>query len=108
MTTAALESATGGAVDFGLTQEQELLRQELRRFGEERIRPGVAERDAKREFPLEIFRQLGEMGLLGCFVPERWGGAGFDLVSYAVAIEEIARACPSVAVTVSVTNSVCC
>lgn len=107
MTTAALESATGGAVDFGLGQEQELLRQEVRRFAEERIRPGVAERDQKREFPLEIFRQLGEMGLLGCFVPERWGGAGFDLVSYAVAIEEIARACPSVAVTVSVTNSVC-
>jgi len=106
--TAALETAATDAVDFGLTQEQELLRQELRRFGEERIRPGVAERDAKREFPLEIFRQLGEMGLLGCFVPERWGGAGFDLVSYAVAIEEIARACPSVAVTVSVTNSVCC
>ena len=106
--TAALETAATDAVDFGLTQEQELLRQELRRFGEERIRPGVAERDARREFPLEIFRQLGEMGLLGCFVPERWGGAGFDLVSYAVAIEEIARACPSVAVTVSVTNSVCC
>jgi len=106
--TAALETPAAGTVDFALTQEQELLRQELRRFGEERIRPGVAERDAKREFPLEIFRQLGEMGLLGCFVPERWGGAGFDLVSYAVAIEEIARACPSVAVTVSVTNSVCC
>lgn len=106
MTTAELETATG-AIDFGLAQEQELLRQEVRRFAEERIRPGVAERDQKREFPLEIFRQLGEMGLLGCFVPERWGGAGFDLVSYAVAIEEIARACPSVAVTVSVTNSVC-
>ena len=106
--TAALETPAAGTVDFALTQEQELLRQELRRFREERIRPGVAERDAKREFPVEIFHQLGEMGLLGCFVPERWGGAGFDLVSYAVAIEEIARACPSVAVTVSVTNSVCC
>ena len=106
--TAALETPAAGTVDFGLTQEQELLRQELRRFGEERIRPGIAERDAKREFPLEIFRQLGEMGLLGCFVPERWGGAGFDQVSYVVAIEELARVCPSVAVTVSVTNSVCC
>ncbi|HEV8240212.1 MAG TPA: acyl-CoA dehydrogenase family protein [Thermoanaerobaculia bacterium] len=106
--TAAVETPAASAVDFALTQEQELLRQELRRFGEERIRPGVAERDEKREFPVEIFRQLGEMGLLGCFVPEKWGGAGFDLVSYAVAIEEIARACPAVAVTVSVTNSVCC
>jgi alkylation response protein AidB-like acyl-CoA dehydrogenase len=106
--TTALETAAASGVDFGLAQEQELLRQEVRRFAEERIRPGVAEREAKREFPVEIFRELGELGLLGCFVPERWGGAGFDLVSYAVAIEEIARACPSVAVTVSVTNSVCC
>ncbi len=95
-------------VSFGLTQEQELLRQELRRFGEERVRPGSAERDAQREFPAELVRELGEMGLLGCFVPERWGGAGFDQVSYAVAIEELARACPSIAVTISVSNSVCC
>ena len=106
--TAALETPAAGAVDFALTQEQELLRQEVRRFGEERIRPGVAERDEKREFPLDIFRELGEMGLLGCFIPERWGGAGFDLVSYTVAVEELARVCPAVAVTVSVTNSVCC
>jgi alkylation response protein AidB-like acyl-CoA dehydrogenase len=106
--TAALETPAAGAIDFALTQEQELLRQEVRRFGEERIRPGVAERDEKREFPLDIFRELGEMGLLGCFIPERWGGAGFDLVSYTVAIEELARVCPAVAVTVSVTNSVCC
>ena len=104
-----LAQATAGAgISFGLTQEQELLRQEIRRFGEDRIRPGVAERDAKREFPVDIFRELGEMGLLGFFVPERWGGAGFDLVSYVVAVEELARACPAVAVTVSVTNSVCC
>jgi alkylation response protein AidB-like acyl-CoA dehydrogenase len=95
-------------LSFALAEEQELLRREVRRFGEERIRPGVAERDAKREFPVDIFRQLGEMGLLGCFVPETWGGAGFDQVSYVVAVEELARVDPAVAVTVSVTNSVCC
>lgn len=102
------ETTAAAGISFGLTQEQELLRQEIRRFGEERIRPGIAERDAKREFPVKIFRELGEMGILGFFVPERWGGAGFDLVSYVVAVEELARACPAVAVTVSVTNSVCC
>src|SRR5437763_8540932 len=96
------------SVSFALREEQELLRQEVRRFAEERIRPGLVEREAKREFPLTIVRELGAMGLLGCFVPERWGGAGFDLASYAVAIEELARVCPSTAVTVSVTNSVCC
>ncbi|HVS02376.1 MAG TPA: acyl-CoA dehydrogenase family protein [Thermoanaerobaculia bacterium] len=94
--------------DFSLTPEQELLRAEVRRFAEERIRPGVAERDAAREFPLPLLQEMGEMGLLGMFVPEELGGAGFDLVSYVVAIEEVARVCPSTAVTMSVTNSVCC
>jgi alkylation response protein AidB-like acyl-CoA dehydrogenase len=95
-------------VSFALTHDQELLRQEVRRFAEERIRPGLAERDANREFPLEIVMELGGLGLLGLFVPERWGGAGFDMVSYVVAIEELARVCPATAVTVSVSNSVCC
>jgi alkylation response protein AidB-like acyl-CoA dehydrogenase len=103
-----MQAATAEPISFALTQEQELLRQELRRFGEERVRPGAAEREERREFPADLVRELGEMGFLGCFVPERWGGAGFDLVSYAVAIEELARICPSIAVTVSVTNSVCC
>jgi butyryl-CoA dehydrogenase len=93
---------------FELGPEQELLRQEVRRFAEERIRPGVAERDARREFPAEVLAELGEMGLLGLFVPERWGGAGFDMTAYAVAIEELARVCAATAVTVSVSNSVCC
>jgi len=97
-----------GAFTFALGEEQELLRPEVRRFAEERIRPGLAERDAKREFPADLVRELGEMGLLGCFVPERWGGAGFDQVSYVVAVEELARVDPAIAVTVSVTNSVCC
>jgi alkylation response protein AidB-like acyl-CoA dehydrogenase len=99
--------ATGGP-SFALTGDQELLRGEIRRFAEERIRPGLAERDERREFPAEIVRELGGMGLLGLFVPERWGGAGFDMVAYVVAIEELARVCPSTAVTVSVSNSVCC
>lgn len=99
---------TEPAISFGLTHDQELLRQEVRRFAEERIRPGVAERDERREFPADIVHELGGLGLLGLFVPERWGGAGFDMVSYVVAIEELARACPAIAVTISVSNSVCC
>ncbi|MFP5286674.1 MAG: acyl-CoA dehydrogenase family protein, partial [Thermoanaerobaculia bacterium] len=95
-------------VDFGLTPDQELLRDEVRRFAEERIRPGVAERDRKHEFPVEIFREMGEMGLLGMMVPEEYGGAGLDPLAYCVAMEEIARVDPAVAVTMSVTNSVCC
>jgi alkylation response protein AidB-like acyl-CoA dehydrogenase len=104
-----MESAAGmsGGIDFSLTDDQELLRSEIRRFAEERIRPGVAERDRKHEFPEEILREMGEMGLLGMMVPEEYGGAGLDALTYCLAMEEIARVCPATAVTMSVTNSVC-
>ncbi len=80
----------------------------MRRFAEERIRPGTAERDRSHAFPDELVRELGELGLLGMMVEERYGGAGLDVLSYLVAVEELARVCPSMAVTMSVTNSVCC
>jgi alkylation response protein AidB-like acyl-CoA dehydrogenase len=95
-------------MDFGLSEEQRLLQQEVRRFAEERIRPGLAERDRSHEFPADIVAEMGEMGLLGMLVPEEYGGTGLDLLSYVVAVKELARVCPSVAVTMSVTNSVCC
>jgi butyryl-CoA dehydrogenase len=108
LTEPALESTTTSGIDFGLTEDQELLISEIRRFAEERIRPGVAERDRKHEFPEEILREMGEMGLLGMMVPEEYGGAGLDTLTYCLAMEEIARVCPATAVTMSVTNSVCC
>jgi hypothetical protein len=95
-------------VEFGLSEEQELLREQVRRFAEQRIAPGVVERDRSHTFPEDIVREMGELGLLGMFVPEKYGGAGMDMVAYTVAVEEIARVCPAVAVTMSVTNSVCC
>jgi butyryl-CoA dehydrogenase len=106
LTEPTLETQSG--IDFGLTEDQELLLSEIRRFAEERIRPGVAERDRKHEFPEDILREMGEMGLLGMMVPEEYGGAGLDTLTYCLAMEEIARVCPATAVTMSVTNSVCC
>lgn len=110
LTEPTLESAAraAGGIDFGLTEDQELLRSEVRRFAEERIRPGVAERDRRHEFPVDILREMGEMGLLGMMVSEEYGGAGLDTLTYCLAMEEIARVCPATAVTMSVTNSVCC
>ena len=102
------EPSTTVGVDFGLTEEQELLREQIRRFAEERILPGAQERDREHRFPVEIFEEMGELGLLGMLVPEEHGGAGMDTVSYVLAMEEISRADPAVAVTMSVTNSVCC
>ncbi len=94
-------------VDFSFTEEQELLRQEVRRFAEERIRPGLRERDREHRFPADILREMGEMGLLGMLVPEELGGAGQSPLTYCLAVEEVASVCPSTAVSMSVTNSVC-
>jgi alkylation response protein AidB-like acyl-CoA dehydrogenase len=95
-------------IDFSLNEDQELLRSEIRRFAEERLRPGLRERDRTHEFPLDLVAEMGELGLLGMLVPESYGGGGQDPLTYAVAVEEISRVCPSLGVTMSVTNSVCC
>ncbi len=104
----AAPAAGASGPDFGLSEEQQLLRDEVRRFAEERIRPGVEERDREHRFPEGVVRELGELGLLGVLVDERYGGVGLDNASYVVAVEELARVCPSTAVTMSVSNSVCC
>jgi alkylation response protein AidB-like acyl-CoA dehydrogenase len=94
--------------DPSLSEGQRLLRDEVRRFCEERIRPGVAERDRTRTFPAEILAELGEMGLLGMTVAEEYGGSSLNGLDLVIVVEEIARVCPSVAVSLSVSNSVCC
>ncbi len=93
---------------FALSEDQELLRREVRRFAEERIAPGVAERDRAHRFPAEIVTEMAELGLLGMMVGEEHGGSGADLLTYLLAVEELARICPATAVTMTVTNSVCC
>jgi butyryl-CoA dehydrogenase len=104
----ATASGQRSGVDFSLSEDQQLLREQVRRFAEERIRPGTAERDRERRFPHEIVREMGELGLLGMLVAEEHGGAGADVPTYAIAVEELARVCPATAVTMSVSNSVCC
>ena len=95
------------AVEFGLTEEQDLLRAEVRRFAEERILPGTAECDRRHEFPADLVAEMGELGLLGMLIAERHGGGGVDPLTYCLAVEEVSRVCPSLGVTMSVTNSVC-
>ena len=94
-------------MDFVLNEDQLMVRDMVRSFAEEKVRPGAAGRDAKGEFIHDILPGLAELGLLGILVPAEYGGSGFDNVSYAIAVEELARVCASTAVTVSVTNSVC-
>jgi len=95
------------AVDFELSEQQRMVRDMVRDFAAERIAPGALQRDESGEFAHDLFAELGSLGLLGMLVPEAYGGAGMDVVSYVLAVEEIARADASVAVGLSVTNSVC-
>jgi butyryl-CoA dehydrogenase len=95
-------------MNFDLSPEQKLIQDTARDLATREILPRAAEIDRSHKFPKKIFAQLGELGLLGTMVPERWGGAGMDALSYAVALEEIARACASTAVAMSVQSSLVC
>jgi len=95
-------------MNLDLTEEQEMVRNHVREFAQNEIAPVAREYDEAEKFPREQLKGLGELGLLGMIIPEEYGGAGFDSVSYALALEEISKADSSVAVIVSVTNSVCC
>lgn len=92
-------------MDFDLTSEQELIRDTVRTFARERVQPVAAELDLTGRFPYELVAQLGELGLMGLPIPEAYGGAGGDTVSYAIAIEELTRVDSSVAITVAAHTS---
>ena len=95
-------------MDFELTEEQSRIRDAVREFAESEIVPRAAEREKDGRFPRETLDRLAEMGVLGMMVPEQYGGAGADALSYVLVIEELARADASIAVIVSVNNSVAC
>jgi len=95
-------------MDFNYTEEQLAIRDTARDFAESEIAPSSVERDIKSEFPYEIVKRLGEMGFMGMMVSPDWGGAGFDTISYVLAIEEISKVDASVGVIMSVNNSLVC
>jgi alkylation response protein AidB-like acyl-CoA dehydrogenase len=92
-------------VDFDLTPEQELIRDTVRTFARERVEPVAAALDLEGRFPYELVAELAELGLMGLPIPEEYGGAGGDTVSYAVAIEELTRIDSSVAITMAAHTS---
>jgi short/branched chain acyl-CoA dehydrogenase len=91
-------------MNFDLTAEQRQVRDLVREFATEEIAPGAGERDEREEFPLDILKKLGELGICGVPIPEEFGGLGADAVTWALVIEELGRADASVAVTVSVAS----
>jgi alkylation response protein AidB-like acyl-CoA dehydrogenase len=100
-------SVSTASPEFELTEEQEELRREIRRFAEREIAPHVREWDEHSTFPTEIVRQLGQMGLLGVIFPPELGGSGMGYVEYVLAIEELSRVDGSIGIIVAAHNSLC-
>lgn len=92
-------------MDFDLTEEQNLTRQAVRDFAENEIAPIARELDEKEEFSTGLTRRMAELGLLGCFVPEKYGGSNMGYISYIIAVEELARVDGSQAATIAAGNS---
>ncbi len=95
-------------MDFGLTETQEMTRKMVRDFAEREIIPESMKYDESQEFPHPWAKKMGELGLLGVFVPEKYGGSGLDSVCYAITIEELSRADASAAVIAAVCNGLAC
>jgi butyryl-CoA dehydrogenase len=95
-------------VRFELTEEQQMLQTMARDFAQKEVLPRAAEIDKNHRHPQELVKRMAELGLLGVAVPEEYGGSGMDNVSYALAMEEISRACASTGVIMSVNNSLVC
>src|SRR5260221_809545 len=91
-------------MDLRFAEHHEILRKNVRKFAEAGVRPKARAWDEEERFPKEIVPRLAEMGLLGIRIPEEYGGSGMDVTSYAICVEEIARADGSLALTVASHN----
>src|SRR3990170_3761904 len=94
-------------MDFALSPGQEMIRQQVREFAEREIRPVAAEVDRTGVFPRATVAKMASLGLLGVTIPTTYEGAGLDTVSYALAVEEVARVCGSHALIMAAHNSLC-
>lgn len=95
-------------MNFELSETHKMIRDTAASFADERLAPGSIERDEKEIFPHQLVKEMGELGFMGMMVPEEWGGAGLDTVSYVLAMEEISRVDASCGVIMSVNNSLVC
>jgi alkylation response protein AidB-like acyl-CoA dehydrogenase len=94
-------------VDFRLSEEQELLRASVREFAEAEMRPRVMEWDEAQHFPMDLLPKLADLGLMGIQFPEEYGGSALSAVDYCICIEELARVCPAIALSVAAHNGLC-
>ncbi|MDR1136065.1 MAG: acyl-CoA dehydrogenase [Clostridiales Family XIII bacterium] len=94
-------------MNFELNEDHVMMRKMVRDFAEAEAAPGAEERDEKEEFPVELWKKCGELGLAGVTFPEEYNGVGADYISYAITVEELSRVDPSLGVTVSAHSSLC-
>src|SRR4026208_1940910 len=94
-------------MDFRPTDDQELLRRTVREFAEAEIRPHVMEWDESQHFPMDLLPKLAELGLMGIQFGEQYGGSAMSAGEYCLRLEEIARVCPAIALSVAAHNGLC-
>jgi alkylation response protein AidB-like acyl-CoA dehydrogenase len=98
---------TSAGFDFAVSENQQMVGQMAKDFAEKYIRPHVMEWDEAQHFPAELFKKLGELGMMSVFVPEQYGGSGFGYFEYVTVIQEIAKVCGSIGLSVAAHNSLC-
>ena len=94
-------------MNFDLTQDQLMIQQMVRDFAEKEIRPNLNKWDEDEIFPVEVMKKMGELGLLGIFIPEEFGGSGFSYFEYATVLIELGKVCGGVGLSVAAHNSLC-
>lgn len=94
-------------MNFDLTENQEMIAQMIRDYGDKHLRPYTLEWDEKQEFPLKVFQELGELGLMGVLIPEQYGGSGLGYLEYVTAIAEVSKIDGAIGLSVAAHNSLC-
>ena len=94
-------------MDFSYNENQQMIADMIRTFGKNEITPNVREWDDNQIFPIEVFKKLGELGLMGVLVPAEYGGSGFSYTEYVTAIEELSILDPSIGLSMAAHNSLC-
>ena len=95
-------------MDFHLSKEHLLVRKMYREFAENEVKPLAEELDEEERFPMETVEKMAKLGMMGIYFPKQYGGAGGDVLSYAMCVEELAKVCGTTAVVVSAHTSLCC
>jgi len=103
----SVENKTDSALNFSYTENQKMIADTIRKFADTHIRPQMMKWDEEQIFPVELFRKMGELGLMGILVPHEYHGAGLGYFEYVTAIVEISRVCGSIGLSMAAHNSLC-